>query len=113
MLPGTGGTDEQLRQLGFVPFELVFEPSPVSWPGGGGINWTTLGTVPDSAGLYAFTVGDVERLHVTYVGRTSHLWMVAKGGLPRSAGPGPVSVTAARAMPAPPGNASTPWWPGR
>lgn len=68
-----------------MPHDLRFEAGSVIWPGGSGLNWTTVGAVPDSPGLYAFTVSDTERLQITYVGLTTHLWMVTSGRRP---GPG-------------------------
>ena len=53
---------------------------------GVGCAWTTVGDVPDSPGLYAFTVSDGSVLRLTYVGLTTHLWMVTKGHLPQSGG---------------------------
>lgn len=87
VLPGAAVTEQLLRELGFTPFELAFEAGSVSWPGAVGIKWATVGEVPDSPGLYAFTVSDGATLHVTYVGKTDHLWMVTKGLLPRGGGP--------------------------
>ena len=88
-LPGTPVTDEELSALGFIPLELEFVDSPVILPLGTGCSWITTGEVPDTAGLYAFTVAVDGFMHVTYVGRTSHLWMVTKGQLPRSGGSRP------------------------
>ena len=51
-----------------------------------GCEWATIGQVPDSAGLYAFTVEDEHYIRVAYVGLTQHLWMVCKGRLPGSGG---------------------------
>jgi hypothetical protein len=85
-LPGTRVTEAELRSLGFVPLELTFADDPVPLATGEGCSWTTEGDVPDAPGLYAFTVADGAAQHVTYVGRTSHLWMVTKGLLPRSGG---------------------------
>jgi uncharacterized protein (UPF0548 family) len=56
----------------------------VSLPSGVGCEWTTQGEVPDTPGLYAFTVEDDHQMRVVYVGRTSHLWMVTRGQLPGS-----------------------------
>jgi hypothetical protein len=58
----------------------------IQLPDGLGCNWTTVGTVPDAPGLYAFTVEHDAQVSVTYVGMTEHLWMVTKGRLPRSGG---------------------------
>ena len=85
-LPGTPSSEGELRGLGFTPHVLRFDPDPVNWPGGIELNWTTSGDVPDSPGLYAFTVSHAEQLHVAYGGLTTHLWMVTKGYLPRSGG---------------------------
>ena len=43
-----------------------------------------MGDVPDSPGLYAFSVQSPEDVHarVMFVGLTTHLWMVTKGRLP-------------------------------
>ncbi|MGH3190087.1 MAG: hypothetical protein ACRDOL_23040 [Streptosporangiaceae bacterium] len=54
----------------------------VPLPSGQGCEWTTIGEVPDAAGLYAFTVEDDQQIRVAYVGLTGHLWMVTKGRLP-------------------------------
>jgi hypothetical protein len=50
----------------------------------------TVGIVPEGPGHYLFTVEDNDRMHMTYVGLTEHLWMVTKGRLPggRGARPG-------------------------
>ncbi|MDP9434772.1 MAG: hypothetical protein M3P93_06075 [Actinomycetota bacterium] len=85
-LPGTPVSEDELRALGFRPLDLRFASEPVALTGGAGCSWTTKGDVPDSAGLYAFTVSDGVNLRVTYVGLTTHLWMVTKGRLPRSGG---------------------------
>lgn len=48
-----------------------------------------MGDVPDSPGIYAFTVqrqADHPVTRVVYVGMTTHLWMVTKGFLPRGGG---------------------------
>lgn len=88
-LPGTPVTDDELRALGFVALDLEFAAAPVALQAGVGCLWTTVGDVPDSPGLYAFTVSAGDRQHVTYVGRTGHLWMVTKGVLPRGGGSRP------------------------
>jgi hypothetical protein len=88
-LPGHPVADHDLHALGFAPHDLAFDATVIALPGGVGRAWTTLGEVPDAAGLYAFTVDDGVSQHVTYVGKTSHLWMVTKGRLPRSAGARP------------------------
>lgn len=68
--------------MGFIPLDIEILDR-VSLPfGESGVNWNTIGDVPDSPGVYAFTVADDEELRVTYVGLTSHLWMVTKGRLP-------------------------------
>ena len=67
--------------MGFIPLDIEILDR-VSLPfGESGVNWNTIGDVPDSPGVYAFTVADDEELCVTYVGLTSHLWMVTKGRL--------------------------------
>lgn len=89
-LPGTPVGDDDLRTLGFAPHELQFGEE-ARWDGDGlGINWTIVGDVPSGPGLYAFTVGDGERLHVAYVGMAKRLWGIAKGYDPeqRKARPG-------------------------
>lgn len=84
--PGTQVKPSDLMRMGFQKFELqVLKPIELS-SGQSGINWNTIGEVPDSSGLYAFTVEGSQELRVTYVGMTSHLWMVTKGRLPRSGG---------------------------
>ena len=83
-LPGTPVTDVELRGLGFTP-HAAFRPSTGHLARDAGLNWATLGDVPDSP-AYAFTVSQAELLHVTYVGLTTQLWMVTKGHLPRSGG---------------------------
>jgi hypothetical protein len=84
-LPGTSVSVAELTRLGFTAFDLA-TPSPVVLAEGTGVRWTTPGTIPDSAGLYAFTVSDGIALQVVYVGMTSHLWMVVKGRLPGGQG---------------------------
>lgn len=84
--PGHPVSVEELRAEGFTPLELRITRTDVALTSGVGCEWTTLGDVPDSAGLYAFTVSDGSALHVVYVGLTTHLWMVTKGHLPRSGG---------------------------
>lgn len=82
-MPGTPVTEDELEILGFSPHELRFRNVAVDLLSGElGSEWDTLGEVPDSAGLYAFTVEDDRSLHVAYVGMTEHLWMVTKGRLP-------------------------------
>jgi hypothetical protein len=82
-LPGRVITDADLMTLGFVSHELVFGKA-VAWGSGCGIEWKTVGDLPQSAGNYAFTI-----LRVTYVGLTEHLWMVTKGFLPAGGGARP------------------------
>jgi hypothetical protein len=72
--------------LGFSAHSLDVQRVGVMLPTGTGCEWTTLGEVPDSPGLYAFTVDNHEYQSVTYVGLTSHLWMITKGRLPHSGG---------------------------
>jgi hypothetical protein len=72
--------------VGFTPLELRAERMNVDLPCGTGCEWATAGAVPDSPGLYAFTVEDGLDLRVVYVGVTSHLWMVTKGRLPGGGG---------------------------
>ena len=87
-LPGTLVSAEELRDMRFIPFDLEIDDA-VSLPfGETGVNWNTVGDVPASPGVYAFTVEDDEELRVTYVGLTSHLWMVTKGRLPDGSGRG-------------------------
>jgi hypothetical protein len=86
MLAGYLITDDELRTHGFSVHDLQVHRADVLLPTGMGCEWTTLGEVPDSPGLYAFTVDDGEHQAVTYVGMTTHLWMVTKGRLPRSGG---------------------------
>ena len=88
-LPGHPVTEDELKALGFAPHDIDVHAVDVRLPGGIGCEWATLGDVPDAPGLYAFTVNDHAALHVTYVGLTTHLWMVTKGRLPRSGGARP------------------------
>lgn len=88
-LPGHPISDGELADLGFSPHDIFVRATGLALPTGLGCEWTTLGAVPDSSGLYAFTVDDGVVLHVTYVGLTTHLWMVTKGRLPRSGGARP------------------------
>ena len=85
-LPGRLVTDRELRAVGFRPHELAVHRTDVVLPEGVGCEWDTLGAVPDSPGLYAFTVDDGTEQTVAYVGMTSHLWMVTKGSLPGQGG---------------------------
>lgn len=84
-LPGYAVTEAELETVGFSPFTLRIDELPVLLAQGDGCNWSTLGDVPDAPGLYAFTV-EADKIAVVYIGMTTHLWMVAKGRLPRSAG---------------------------
>lgn len=87
-LPGTACTRAELMSGGYLPLHLSIE-GRVQIPGYGlGTNWTTTSSVPDSAGLYLFTVQDGQQLRVVYVGRTSHLSMVTKGVHPHAKNPG-------------------------
>jgi hypothetical protein len=58
----------------------------VELPTGLGCEWDTTSRVPDAPGLYVFTLGRGDDTRVVYAGRTSHLWMVTMGRLPRSGG---------------------------
>ncbi len=89
VLPGHAITDGQLCALGFGPHTLDVERVGIVLPTGMGCEWRTLGDVPESPGVYAFTVEDAEHQSVAYVGSTSHLWMVTKGRLPHSGGSRP------------------------
>lgn len=81
-MPGTLVGEIELLELGFFPHDLLLHNVEVVLPDGIGIQWDTIGDVPDSPGIYAFTVGVGGSTHVTYVGLTKHLWMVTKGRLP-------------------------------
>lgn len=81
-LPGFPVSAAVLAAAGFTPLELRVERLNVDLPCGTGCEWATAGAVPDSPGLYAFTVEEGRDLRVAYVGMTSHLWMVTKGRLP-------------------------------
>lgn len=87
-LPGHVISDADLTTLGFVSHELVFGKA-VTWGSGCGIEWKTIGDVPQSAGNYAFTIRTDTELRVTYVGLTEHLWMVTRGLLPAGGGARP------------------------
>jgi len=76
--PGHPVTLADLRQAGFRHLELRVTRLDVDLPAGRGCEWTTIGEVPDSPGLYAFTVEDHHQIRVAYVGLTGHLWMVTK-----------------------------------
>jgi hypothetical protein len=83
---GTVVTRNDLTTLGFAPYALSFRTLDFS---GANCEWDTLGTVPDSPGLYAFVLCHDDRpgeLRVVYVGLTGHIWMVTKGLLPRNGG---------------------------
>jgi len=82
-LPGWPVPYGDLLALGFLPFDLQPDPRDAGLPSSGGRRWTTLGQVPDSSGVYAFTVDDGGVPHVAYVGLTTNLWMVTKGRLPQ------------------------------
>jgi hypothetical protein len=86
VLPGHSVSVEELSAVGFRPLALKASSLEVALPVGSGCEWTTVGEVPDAAGLYAFTVEDGQDLRVVYVGLTTHLWMVTKGHLPGGAG---------------------------
>lgn len=88
-LPGHPIADTELAALGFTAHDIAVRATDVVLPDGVGCEWTTRGDVPDSPGLYAFTVADGAIQHVTYVGLTTHLWMVTKGRLPRPGGARP------------------------
>lgn len=79
-------TEAQLRELGFRPLKLDITHQTVSTPQGDGCDFDVIGSVPETPGVYLFTVKDEAGLRVTYVGQTSHLWMVTKGRLPRGGG---------------------------
>jgi hypothetical protein len=98
-IPGTPVTTDDLRGLGFQRHNLHVRCA--SLPAGPGCEWDTLGDVPKTAGLYAFTVeDDVMVLRVVYVGMTTHLWMVTIGSLPNGGGHEGRSVTGATPTPA-------------
>lgn len=84
--PGCPVTAASLCQAGFQPLVLRVTSLSVDLAAGRGCEWATIGEVPDSPGLYAFTVEDGEQIRVTYVGLTGNLWMVTKGRLPASGG---------------------------
>ena len=87
-LPGTHVSVDELNALGFLPLELDFkEPVELAF-GQFGIDWNTLGEVPNGPGIYAFTVEVDGELRVTYVGMTTHLWMVTRGRMPAGGGRG-------------------------
>ncbi len=74
---------ERLQFLGFQQLDLHLDDT-VQLAEGQGTNWTTVGDVPCTAGLYAFTLARRDELRVVYVGMTTHLWMVTRGVLPGS-----------------------------
>ncbi|MDA8380761.1 MAG: hypothetical protein M0020_08055 [Actinomycetota bacterium] len=84
--PGHAVSVRELLQEGFVALELEVRAMDVEFPFGSGCEWTTLGAVPKGPGVYAFTVGHDDELHVAYVGMTEDLWMVTKGRLPSGEG---------------------------
>jgi hypothetical protein len=81
-LPGFPVPAPVLAAVGFTPLELRVERLNVDLPSGVGCEWATAGAVPDSPGLYAFTVEDGLNQRVVY----THLWMVTKGRLPDGGG---------------------------
>lgn len=85
-LPGRTVTTTELYEAGFQPLELQITSRDVDLHPERGCEWTTIGDVPPSAGLYAFTVEDAHEIRVAYVGLTEHLWMVTKGRLPDGRG---------------------------
>jgi hypothetical protein len=84
-LPGCPTTTAELSALGFSSLTLRIRDGQVPLQGGAGMNWDTVGEVPKAPGTYLFTVANVDAIHVTYVGITTHLWMVTKGRLPSGA----------------------------
>lgn len=88
VLPGTQVTIDELNGLAFLPLKLEFkEPVELEF-GQIGRNWNTLGEIPNGPGIYAFTVESNRELRVTYVGMTTHLWMVTLGREPGGGGRG-------------------------
>jgi hypothetical protein len=83
---GTVVAEQDLVLLGFSPLALAVRRLGVSLPEAIGCDWDTVGQVPDGPGHYLFSVEHDGELRVTYVGLTTHLWMVTKGQLPRSGG---------------------------
>lgn len=82
MRTGTVVARDDLTSRGFVPHALAFRGTDFSRAN---CEWDSLGTIPDSAGLYAFVLTHDDQpgeLRVAYVGRTGNLWMVTKGRLP-------------------------------
>jgi hypothetical protein len=87
-MPGTKVTIEDLASLGLIPLELRLRDPVELGFGQVGIAWDTLGEVPRTPGIYAFTVESDGDLRVCYVGLTTHLWMVTHGRLPEGTGRG-------------------------
>jgi hypothetical protein len=84
-VPGWPISAEEIQAEGFVPLLIEVRAVAIAFHFGSGCEWTTVGSVPKGPGVYAFTVGDDDALHVTYVGLTEELWMVTKGRLPNGA----------------------------
>lgn len=59
---------------GFLPLDLALAGRVDIPSRSPGTNWDILGSVPDSAGLYLFTLEDTAELRVVCAGRTDHLW---------------------------------------
>ncbi len=55
-LPGYPVTDDELHSIGFAAHEISLRATYVPLPDGLGCEWVAPGDVPDSPGLYAFTV---------------------------------------------------------
>ncbi|HQZ85616.1 MAG TPA: hypothetical protein PLB21_08340 [Actinomycetota bacterium] len=87
---GTPVTIQLLSQLGFAPHSLQFLAVVDDEPH---CEWNTEGVVPNAPGVYAFVLTHPEWQgpRVTYVGMTTHLWMVTKGRLPRGGGARPAN----------------------
>lgn len=85
-VPGSITTEEELRTLGFVRLTLEIVERDLPLQRGLGFSFNTVGDVPDSPGIYVFTIQRDGVLRVVYAGMTTHLWMVTKGRLPRSGG---------------------------
>ena len=83
--PGALTSTTELSAMGFSPLTLTVRDPHVVMPVGIGMNWDTTGDVPKAPGTYLFTVASGGVLRVTYVGMTTHLWMVTKGRLPSGA----------------------------
>lgn len=84
-LPGFQLGNGELEDLGFEPLELAFRDTEIELLEGIGCEWNTVGTVPKTPGLYAFTATHENVTSVAYVGMTENLWMVTKGRLPNGA----------------------------